>query len=173
MCSKRASRRPSRPACTKSRSVRWSLCWTSRGSRRLSPRRGAGRRRSAPGQTRGLTMRITRIRTRQVDVPLPAPFHPAWAPGRIEEKIRLAYVRIDTDAGVYGIAGHEFFGAEEQCVARIAPYMIGGDPLQIEKHAGTLRYLWPYFGTAVWFVEIALWDILGKVAGLPIYKLLG
>ncbi|HLY23453.1 MAG TPA: mandelate racemase/muconate lactonizing enzyme family protein [bacterium] len=118
-------------------------------------------------------MRITAIRTRQVDVPLPAPFHPAWAPGRIEDKIRLAYVRIDTDAGVYGIAGHEFYGAEEQCVARIAQYMVGEDPLRIEKHAGTLRYLWPYFGTAVWFVEIALWDILGKVAGLPVYKLLG
>jgi L-alanine-DL-glutamate epimerase-like enolase superfamily enzyme len=45
--------------------------------------------------------------------------------------------------------------------------------LRIEKHAGTLHYLWPYFGTAVWFVEIALWDILGKVAGLPLYRLLG
>jgi L-alanine-DL-glutamate epimerase-like enolase superfamily enzyme len=118
-------------------------------------------------------MRITRIRTRQIDVPLPAPFHPAWAPGRIEDNIRLAYVRIDTDAGVHGIAGHEFYGAEEECVARVAQYMVGEDPLRIEKHAGTLRYLWPYFGTAVWFVEIALWDILGKVAGLPVYRLLG
>jgi L-alanine-DL-glutamate epimerase-like enolase superfamily enzyme len=118
-------------------------------------------------------MRITKIRTRQVDIPLPAPFHPAWAPGRVETQIRLAYVRIDTDAGVAGIAGHEFFGAEEQCVQRVASYLIGEDPLRIEKHAGTLRYLWPYFGTAVWFVEIALWDLLGKTAGLPLYKLLG
>lgn len=118
-------------------------------------------------------MRITQIRTRQVDVPLPEPFHPAWAPGRTETRIRFAYVRIDTDAGIYGIAGHEFYGAEEQCVQRIASYLIGEDPLRIERHAGTLRYLWPYFGTAVWFVELALWDILGKVAGLPIYKLLG
>jgi D-galactarolactone cycloisomerase len=118
-------------------------------------------------------MRITNIRTRQVDVALPVPFRPAWAPGRVEERIRLAYVRVDTDAGLYGIAGHEFYGAEEQCVARIAQYLTGEDPLLIEKHAGTLRYLWPYFGTAVWFVEIALWDILGKAAGLPVYKLLG
>jgi D-galactarolactone cycloisomerase len=118
-------------------------------------------------------MRITRVRTRQVDVALPEPFHPAWAPGVVETKIRVAYVRIDTDAGVHGIAGHEFYGAEEQAVARIATYLVGEDPLRIEKHAGTLRYLWPYFGTAVWFVELALWDILGKVAGLPVYKLLG
>jgi D-galactarolactone cycloisomerase len=118
-------------------------------------------------------MRITRLRTRQVDLALPQPFYPAWAPGRVEREIHVVYVRIDTDAGVFGIAGHEFYGAEEQCVARVAPYLVGEDPLQIEKHAGTLRHLWPYFGTAVWFVEIALWDILGKVAGLPLYKLLG
>jgi L-alanine-DL-glutamate epimerase-like enolase superfamily enzyme len=118
-------------------------------------------------------MRITRLRTRQVDLPLPAPFHPAWAPGRVETKIRVAYLRIETDAGVYGVAGHEFFGAEEQCVQRVASSLVGEDPLRIEQHAGTLRSLWPYFGSAVWFVEIALWDILGKVAGLPIYRLMG
>src|SRR5881397_226294 len=118
-------------------------------------------------------MQITSIRTRQVDIPLPEPFYPAWAPGTKESQIRVAYVRIDTDAGTYGIAGHEFYGAEEQCVGRVATYLVGEDPLRIEKHAATLRYLWPYFGTAVWFVELALWDILGKVAGLPVYKLLG
>ncbi len=118
-------------------------------------------------------MKITNIRTRQVDVPLPVPFQPAWAPSRVETQIRVAYLRIDTDAGISGIAGHEFYGAEEQCVQRMATYLVGEDPLLIEKHAGTARYLWPYFGTAVWSVELALWDILGKVAGLPVYKLLG
>jgi D-galactarolactone cycloisomerase len=118
-------------------------------------------------------MLITQIRTRQVDIPLPEPFYPAWAPGRVETSIRVAYVRIDTDAGIYGIAGHEFYGAEEQCVARVARDLVGEDPLRIERHAATLRQLWPYFGTAVWFVEVALWDILGKVAHLPIYRLLG
>jgi L-alanine-DL-glutamate epimerase-like enolase superfamily enzyme len=106
-------------------------------------------------------------------MPLPVPFHPAWAPGRTESHIRLVYVKIETDAGISGVAGHEFYGADEQAVARIASFLVGEDPLRIEKHAGTLRYLWPYFGAAVWFVEIALWDIMGKVAGLPIYQLLG
>ena len=118
-------------------------------------------------------MRITSVRTRQVDVDLPAPFHPAWAPGATVTRIRLCYLRIDTDAGLHGIAGHEFFGAEEQAVERIATHLIGEDPLRIEKHAATLRYFWPYFGAAVWFVELALWDLLGKAAGLPVYKLLG
>jgi D-galactarolactone cycloisomerase len=118
-------------------------------------------------------MRITGLRTRQVDVELPEPFHPAWAPGATVTRIRVCYVRIDTDVGLHGVAGHEFFGAEEQAVQRIATYLVGEDPLRIEKHAGTLRYLWPYFGAAVWFVELALWDILGKAAGMPVYKLLG
>jgi D-galactarolactone cycloisomerase len=118
-------------------------------------------------------MRISNIRTRQVDIRLPEPFYPAWAPGRVETELRVVYVRIDTDAGIYGIAGHQFYGNEEPCVARIAADLVGEDPLRIEKHAGTLRYLWPFFGAAVWFVEIALWDILGKVAGLPLYRLLG
>lgn len=118
-------------------------------------------------------MRITEIRARQVDIELPAPFHPAWAPGKRETQIRVIYVRIDTNGGIYGIAGHEYYGGEESCIKRISDYLVGEDPLCIEKHAATLRYLWPYFGTAVWFVEIALWDILGKVAGLPVYRMLG
>ncbi|HVH31652.1 MAG TPA: enolase C-terminal domain-like protein, partial [bacterium] len=113
------------------------------------------------------------MRTRQVNVPLPQPFYPAWAPDVEETQLRLVYVRIDTDADVYGIAGHQFFGAEEDCVARIATYLVGEDPLRLEKHGATLRYLWPSFGAAVWFIEVALWDILGKVARMPIYKLLG
>lgn len=118
-------------------------------------------------------MRITGMRTRQVDVALPAPFFPAWAPGSSVDRVRFAYVRIDTDAGLYGVAGHEFFGAEEQCVERVARHLIGTDPLRLEQHAGTLRSLWPYFGAAVWFVELALWDLLGKAAGQPVYRLLG
>ncbi len=118
-------------------------------------------------------MKISAVRTRQVDVPLPAPFHPAWAPGRTETHMRFVYVRIETDAGITGASGHEFYGADEQAVARIASFLVGEDPLRIQKHAGTLRYLWPYFGAAVWFVELALWDIMGKVAGLPVSKLLG
>jgi L-alanine-DL-glutamate epimerase-like enolase superfamily enzyme len=118
-------------------------------------------------------MKITSVRTRQVNVALPAPFYPAWAPGRVETHLRFVYVKIDTDVGVSGIAGREFSGAEEQTVARIATYLLGEDPLRLQKHAGTLRHLWPYFGAAVWFVELALWDIMGKVAGLPVFRLLG
>lgn len=55
------------------------------------------RRREPPGAPgaaaaahhRGVAMRIADIRTRQVDIPLPEPFYPAWAPGRVETRIRV------------------------------------------------------------------------------------
>src|SRR6266849_3772067 len=97
--------------------------------------------RLAPSQ--GAEMQITSIRTRQVDIPLPAPFYPAWAPGRVETQIRVAYIRIDTDAGIHGIAGHEFYGAAEQAVALIPLHALGYGALHIDRNGGTLRYRWP------------------------------
>jgi hypothetical protein len=74
-------------------------------------------------------------------MPLPEPFYPAWTPGHLENEIRNVYLRIDTDTEIFDIAGHGFCGGEEQCCARIASFLIGEDPVQIEKHAGTLRHL--------------------------------
>ena len=54
----------------------------------------------------------------------------------------------------------------------IAPWLIGQDPLMIEKLATRLKgdgRLAP----RPWIVENALWDILGKKAGLPAYKVMG
>ena len=66
-------------------------------------------------------MRITTIHTRQVDVEMPVPFHATWA--ATETRIRLCHLRIEIDTGIDGVAGHEFFGAEEQVVRRIATYL--------------------------------------------------
>ena len=106
------------------------------GHEHLRPRRRRGAALTLAA-SRG-AMRITGIRTRQVDVELPAPFHPAWAPGATETRIRLCYLRIDTDAGLHGIAGHEFFGAEEQAVRahRHVPRRRGSAPdREARRHA--------------------------------------
>ena len=47
-------------------------------------------------------MQIVRIRSHVVDLPLPAPFHPAWARGRNQTNILMVLVEVDTDAGITG-----------------------------------------------------------------------
>jgi galactonate dehydratase len=99
---------------------------------------------------------------------------------RLGEFPNLLWVRVHTDEGITGL-GETFFGAEavEAYVHEsVAPYLLGQDPLHIDKHA---RALTPYVGYRASGVEgrgnsavdIALWDIFGKVVDQPIYQLLG
>jgi len=118
-------------------------------------------------------MKITRIRSRVVDLPLPADFHPAWARGRNQTNIIMVLVEVETDAGITGL-GTAHAGPEAAiCIERfVAPYFIGQDPTRIELLAAVLRDA-EILGPPMYFMEIPLWDIVGKLAGLPVYKLWG
>ena len=85
-------------------------------------------------------------------------------------------VRIVTDEGIDGL------GCGEQAKPYLVPYvmfykdmLIGEDPTDVERVMNRIRRLGAFkpWGTAVSAIEVALWDIAGKAAGLPIYKLLG
>ena len=60
-----------------------------------------------------------------------------------------------------------------------APLLIGADPLEIERIWHSLFHIVNYYGyagaemRAISALDIALWDIAGKVAGQPVYNLLG
>ena len=95
----------------------------------------------------------------------------------------LLFVRVETDEGIYGWGEGYVVKGKEKAVAAyvdsIAPYMIGRNPYHI-KHTGkalfndfvTRRSSGDFF--SAWSsIEIALWDIVGKAAGQPIYNLLG
>lgn len=92
----------------------------------------------------------------------------------------IIYVKIGTDAGVYGIGESYYFGRTVATFVDefVAPTLIGLDPANIESIS---RKLTTYIGAlssgvemrAKSAVDIALWDIKGKVAGKPIYQLLG
>ena len=92
----------------------------------------------------------------------------------------IIYVKIGTDAGVYGIGESYYFGRTVATFVDefVAPTLIGLDPANIEAIS---RKLTTYIGAlssgvemrAKSAVDIALWDIKGKVAGKPIYQLLG
>lgn len=118
-------------------------------------------------------MHITRVHGRVVDFPLPAPFHPAWARGRNQPNLLMVLVSVETDAGITGYtaahAGPEAAIAVERFVS---PYLIGQDPTAIERLTAILRDA-EILGPPAYFMEIALWDIVGKQAGLPVYKLWG
>jgi L-alanine-DL-glutamate epimerase-like enolase superfamily enzyme len=118
-------------------------------------------------------MKITRIRTRVVDMPLPADFHPAWARGRNQTNIIMVLIEIETDAGITGIgAAHAGLEAAISIERFVAPYFIGQDPTRIELLTGILRDA-EILGPPLYCMEIPLWDIVGKLAGLPVYKLWG
>ncbi len=92
-------------------------------------------------------------------------------------------VKIETsDPGLYGWGDATLNGRElavaEALEQHIAPLLVGRDPDRIED---TWQYLFrgtywrggPVLMTALAGVDLALWDIKGKRAGLPVYSLLG
>ncbi|BDZ48164.1 mandelate racemase [Frondihabitans sucicola] len=99
---------------------------------------------------------------------------------RVDAFPNLTFVQVHTDEGITGL-GETFYGAEAveaHLHAIAAPALIGEDPLQIERHAQRLAGYVGYTGSGVETrarsaIDLALWDILGKVSGQPVYNLLG
>lgn len=91
-------------------------------------------------------------------------------------------IKIETDEGVYGI-GDATLNGRELAVAsylsdHLIPCLIGRDPGQIEDiwqffYRGAYWRRGPVTMTAIAAIDMALWDIKGKVAGMPLYQLLG
>lgn len=85
-------------------------------------------------------------------------------------------VRVTTDEGISGLGPVEsykpYLGTH---VMFYKDLIVGEDPTNVEAVMTRIRRLGSFkpWGSAVSAIEIALWDIAGKAAGLPIYKLLG
>ena len=91
-------------------------------------------------------------------------------------------LRIITDEGTYGLGDATVNGREMAVVAyleeHVVPCLIGKDPHRIEDiwqylYKGAYWRRGPITMAAIAAVDMALWDIKGKVAGLPVYQLLG
>jgi len=85
-------------------------------------------------------------------------------------------VRITTDEGISGLGQGELFKPYlKPHVLFYRDYVLGQDPTDVERVVSRIRRLGSFkpWGTAVSAIEVALWDIAGKAAGVPVYKLLG
>ena len=85
-------------------------------------------------------------------------------------------VRIVTDEGISG------YGEVEQYKPYLKPFvlhlrdaLLGEDPTDVERAMLKIRQRGAFkpYGSAVSAIEMALWDLAGKAAGVPVYKLLG
>ena len=90
---------------------------------------------------------------------------------------RYPIVRIDTDEGIYGL-GEARDGSDKRLLLELRRLVIGEDPTNVEKLFQKIRVRGGRGATGrngggVSGVEMALWDIAGKAAGLPVYKLIG
>ena len=93
---------------------------------------------------------------------------------------RFCFVRIETDAGITGIGESGAWGQLEASAASItkyAEYLVGKDPRPIEHHWNVMLRANHFTGGAITgavsAIDIALWDIKGKLHGVPVYELLG
>src|SRR5579859_6653485 len=85
-------------------------------------------------------------------------------------------VRIVTDEGLSGYGAAESFKPYlKPHVLYYKPFVLGEDPNLVERVMLKIRHRGAFkpWGSAVSAIEMALWDIAGKAAGLPVYKLLG
>ena len=99
------------------------------------------------------------------------------SPGR-----NFVTLQLTTDEGVTGLGDATLNGRELAVVAylreHVVPLLIGRDPARIED---TWQFLYrsaywrrgPVTMAAIAAVDVALWDIKAKVAGMPLYQLLG
>src|SRR5437868_10665478 len=117
--------------------------------------------------------RITRVRSRVLDLPLPADFRPAWGRGEVQRSFFVTLVEIETEDGITGVTAAEAGPEAAVAIERfVTPHLVGQDAGAPERLIGVLRDA-EVLGSPVYCVEVALWDIVGKRAGLPAYKLWG
>ncbi len=91
-------------------------------------------------------------------------------------------LKIETEEGVYGLGDATLNGRELSVASylqdHVIPCLIGRDAHQIEDiwqylYKGAYWRRGPVTMSAIAAVDTALWDIKGKIAGLPVYQLLG
>ena len=127
-------------------------------------------------------MKITRVETIPIRVPLRAETAIKSGRGGAHVVSPFLIVKVHTDQGLVGLgevsctprwSGEDQFSAAHFINAYFGPLLVGEDPTKVEEL--TAKFTFPvagnYFTKAG--VEMALWDLAGKAQGKPVYELLG
>ena len=117
----------------------------------------------------GSKARITSLKTFGVTIPGAPPDRP------------YVFVKLETNEGLIGwgegtLEGKA--GAVMACINDFREFLIGADPMPVEHHWQSMYVqsfyrAGPVIGSAISAIDQALWDLRGKILGVPVYKLLG
>jgi D-galactarolactone cycloisomerase len=118
---------------------------------------------AVPAPLRALAAAVKPVTVRGVDIfPIEIPVSPAEHDAGVDH--RFTVVRVETDAGV---RGYSFAGPPTpRALQEARATLVGQDLFAIERHLRNGLIRWGG-------VEHALWDAVGKIAGQPVYRLLG
>jgi D-galactarolactone cycloisomerase len=128
-------------------------------------------------------MKITAIETMIVHMPMKIDGPPPMLGGKTHTGIDTLLVRVDTDEGISGWGeafGHRIWPSTRAAIdALIGPQCVGRDPTAIGPLMDDLQRNLHGVGRngpamyALSAIDIALWDIAGRLANVPLYRLLG
>ncbi len=117
----------------------------------------------------GSKVRITNLKTFGVTIPGAPPDRP------------YVFVKLETNEGLVGwgegtLEGKA--GAVLACINDFREFLVGADPVPAEHHWQSMYVhsfyrAGPVMGSAISAIDQALWDLRGKILGVPVYKLLG
>jgi L-alanine-DL-glutamate epimerase-like enolase superfamily enzyme len=111
-------------------------------------------------------VKIDRIEVRRYAIDLAPPFAASWDPDA--RRSFRSTVTIVESGGLIGVgSGDEMYGLAEN-----THLFVGRDVDDIERHVRVLDDLQFHYGR-MWPLEIALWDLMGKARGEPLWRALG
>ncbi|MEM5425442.1 mandelate racemase/muconate lactonizing enzyme family protein [Paraburkholderia ferrariae] len=114
-----------------------------------------------------MTNRIARITMSQHRLPLDPPFPASWD-SRPRRAFPATIVRVEDSEGRVGIgSGDAMYGFDDY-----RDLFIGADPLDLARHSAVLENL-SFHAGRLWPLDVALWDLAGKIRGEPCWQMAG
>src|SRR3954470_13767851 len=125
-------------------------------------------------------MRITKVETIWFEAQ-PLAVWQAQNPKARQALPNNLWVRVHTDTGLSGLGETYYLPRAVAAIIHdvLAPLLLGRDPRDIENHWQNMFALINFCGAmgaemrAISALDVALWDLLGQIAGQPIYVMLG